>query len=223
MGVQPTPVRPQPPVEPLSVEAPAEGATTDEPPASSAWIGFFIVIFAAYCLWHWAGNTKDSAQVGAPTPKPDAVKAAPKPALKPSNPVVHNATVSEEAAFARNFAYALYTLKYQDPYANMDAVAAMISPPNSQEILNDYYSKEKITKLQDEKQTCTFAPDPNPYMPYSKDGESDFAVKGILTTTSEGQTQIVHHDLEVLVTIGFNSKGRPEVREVIEVYSKEMK
>jgi len=156
-------------------------------------------------------------------PRPVAVKAAQKPPIKASNQVVHNAPVSMDASFARAFTLALYNQQYQDPYANADSVTAMLGGSHGQEIVDNYYSEERIKKIQDEKETFAFEPAPNPLLTLTKDGEEDFRVTGVLTITEEGQSHIDRRDLVLLVTIGHDAQGRPEVRDIIEVYSKEMK
>lgn len=211
-----------------------------------SWEGWIVVLalaLGAFYAWRWVGNRQgqpetraaakprpiSQAQALAPVPAqrnaPRAVSAkeAQTPPLNTSNPVVHNAPVSMDAAYAHSFADALYNMKYQDPYADADAVAAMLGGPHGQEIADTYYSKERIKKIQDEKQTWAFESEPVPLLTLTKDGEEDFQVKGALVITWEGQDLIDRRDLTLLVTIGHDAQGRPEVRDIIEVSSEEKK
>jgi hypothetical protein len=143
-------------------------------------------------------------------------KVAARAAVLPSQIILPKTTPPPDGAFARAFCGALYNMKYQDPYANADAVAAMVGPLYGQDIVDTYYSDERMKTCQDEKQTWTFKTEGDPAMTAKKGDDSDYLVKGTLTITEEGNSHIDTRSVSFLVTINHNANGFPEVKDIVE-------
>jgi hypothetical protein len=107
-------------------------------------------------------------------------------------------------------------MKYQDPYANADAVAAMVGPEYGQDIVDTYYSDERMKTCEDEKQTWSFKADGDPAMTAKKGDDSDYLVKGTITITEEGNSHIDTRPFSLLVTINHNANGFPQVLNIVE-------
>ena len=151
-----------------------------------------------------ASHPKKAAVAVSKTPIPLSQIVLPKTAPPP------------DGAFASAFCGALYNMKYQDPYANADAVAAMVGPLYGQDIVDTYYSDERMKTCQDEKQTWTFKAEGDPAMTAKKGDDSDYLVKGTLTITEEGNSHIDTRSVSFLVTINHNANGFPEVKDIVE-------
>ena len=151
-----------------------------------------------------ASHPKKAAVAVSKTPIPLSQIVLPKTAPPP------------DGVFASAFCGALYNMKYQDPYANADAVAAMVGPLYGQDIVDTYYSDERMKTCQDEKQTWTFKAEGDPAMTAKKGDDSDYLVKGTLTITEEGNSHIDTRSVSFLVTINHNANGFPEVKDIVE-------
>jgi hypothetical protein len=135
--------------------------------------------------------------------------------------VLPEARLPSDGVFARAFWAALYNLSYKDPYADEDAVIAMLGPENGQDIVDSYYSDERMKKVQESKQTLSFKADGDPVMTAQRGQEKDFLVKGTFTIHEEGYSYLDNRPYSLLVTISHNAKGYPQVKDIVEQKVKE--
>jgi hypothetical protein len=148
-------------------------------------------------------------------------KAVTRTAVPPSKMVLPEAPLPSDGVFARAFCAALYNLSYKDPYADEDAVIAMLGPENGQDIVDSYYSDERMKKVQESKQTLSFKADGDPVMTAQRGQEKDFLVKGTFTIHEEGYSYLDNRPYSLLVTISHNAKGYPHVKDIVEQKVKE--
>ena len=130
--------------------------------------------------------------------------------------VLPEAPLPSDGVFARAFCAALYNLSYKDPYADEDAVIAMLGPENGQDIVDSYYSDERMKKVQESKQTLSFKAEGDPVMTAQRGQEKDFLVKGTFTIHEEGYSYLDNRPYSLLVTISHNHKGYPQVKDIVE-------
>ncbi len=72
--------------------------------------------------------------------------------------------IPTDSQFAEAFCAALYNIKYQDPYFNSDAVAAMLTTDNGQDIVDGYYAEDRMKRIEDDKETWAFKADGDPVL-----------------------------------------------------------
>jgi hypothetical protein len=122
--------------------------------------------------------------------------------------------IPSDSQFAEAFCAALYNIKYQDPYFNSDAVAAMLTTDNGQDIVDGYYAEDRMKRIEDDKETWTFKEDGDPVLTGKKGDDSDFLVKGSYSISVVGQSYVDVRPFSAIVTICHDRKGFPQVKDI---------
>jgi hypothetical protein len=122
--------------------------------------------------------------------------------------------IPSDSQFAEAFCAALYNIKYQDPYFNSDAVAAMLTTDNGQDIVDGYYAEDRMKRIEDGKETWTFKEDGDPVLTAKKGDDSDFLVKGSYSISVVGQSYVDVRPFSAIVTNCHDRKGFPQVKDI---------